>query len=57
MRVPLKQEVLAWHMTHHVAVHGLGLQEIMKFIRKLELLVMCDGCKLLVETPGSQSGN
>lgn len=54
--MPLEQEALAWHMTHHVAVHALGKQEIVKFIHKLELLVMCGGCKLLVETPGGQSG-
>lgn len=54
--MPLQREALAWHMTHHVAVHTLGLQEIVKFIRKLELLVKCDCCKLLVETPGGQFG-
>lgn len=55
-RVPLKQEAPAWHMTHHMAVRARGLQQIVKFIPKLERLVMCDGCKLLVETPGGLSG-
>lgn len=54
--MPLEQETLARHMTCHGGGHALELQEIVKFLHKLELLVTCDGCKLLVETPGGQSG-
>ena len=46
--MPLEQEALARHMTHHVAVHALGLQRIMEFIHKLELPVTCGGCRLQV---------
>lgn len=54
--MPLEQEALARHMTPHVGVRAPGLQEIVKFLHKLELLVTCDGCKLLAETPCGQSG-
>lgn len=51
LSIPLDQEALAWHITHCVVVHALGLQEIVEFIHQLELLVIWEGCKLLVETP------
>lgn len=54
--VPLQPESLAWHISHLVAVPALGLQETVKFLHKPELLVMCGGCKLLVESPGGQFG-
>lgn len=56
LRIPLEQEALVWHITLCVVVHALGLQEIVEFIHHLELLVMCEGCRLLVEAPGGQSG-
>lgn len=46
LMIPLEQEALAWHITLCVVVNALGLQEIMEFIRQLELLVRCEGSML-----------
>lgn len=53
-RVPRCHSSMAYD--HYMVFQALRLQKIVKFIHEFELLVMCGGYKLLVETPGGQSG-